>query len=82
MPVIIKNNYEEMSNEAAKIVADRLRKKPDLVLGLATGSTPLGLYKELIRMYKEEGLDFSKVTTFNLEFYKQSVELKKITENI
>ncbi|OGU30381.1 MAG: hypothetical protein A2057_12010 [Ignavibacteria bacterium GWA2_35_9] len=82
MPVIIKNNYEEMSNEATKIVADRLRKKPDLVLGLATGSTPLGLYKELIRMYKEEGLDFSKVTTFNLEFYKQSVELKKITENI
>ena len=82
MLVIIKNNYEEMSNEATKIVADRLRKKPDLVLGLATGSTPLGLYKELIRMYKEEGLDFSKVTTFNLEFYKQSVELKKITENI
>ena len=69
MPVIIKNNYEEMSNEATKIVADRLRKKPDLVLGLATGSTPLGLYKELIRMYKEEGLDFSKVTTFNLDEY-------------
>jgi glucosamine-6-phosphate deaminase len=69
MLVIIKKNYDEMSAEAAKIVADRLRKKPDLVLGLATGSTPLGLYKELIRMHKEEGLDFSKVTTFNLDEY-------------
>lgn len=69
MLVIIKKNYEEMSKEAAKIIADRLRRKPNLVLGLATGSTPLGLYKELIRMYNEEGLDFSKVTTFNLDEY-------------
>jgi glucosamine-6-phosphate deaminase len=58
-----------MSNEAAKLIADRLRKKPNLVLGFATGSTPLGLYKELIRMHKEEGLDFSKVTSFNLDEY-------------
>jgi glucosamine-6-phosphate deaminase len=69
MLVIVKENYDQMSKEAAKIVADRLRKKPNLVLGLATGSTPLGLYKELIRMHKEEGLDFSKVTTFNLDEY-------------
>jgi len=69
MLVIIKEDYNEMSNEAAKIIADRLRKKPNLVLGLATGSTPLGLYKELIRMHKNEGLDFSKVTTFNLDEY-------------
>lgn len=69
MLVIIKKNYDEMSREAAKIIADMLRKKPNLVLGLATGSTPLGLYKELIRMYNEEGLDFSKVTTFNLDEY-------------
>ena len=69
MLVIIKKNYEEVSSEAAKIVADRLRKKPNLVLGLATGSTPLGLYKQLIRMHKEEGLDFSKITTFNLDEY-------------
>jgi glucosamine-6-phosphate deaminase len=69
MLVIIKKNYEEISIEAAKIIADRLRKKPNLVLGLATGSTPLGLYKELIRLHKEEGLDFSKVTTFNLDEY-------------
>lgn len=69
MLVIVKETYDDMSKEAAKVVADRLRKKPNLVLGLATGSTPLGLYKELIRMHKEEGLDFSKVTTFNLDEY-------------
>jgi glucosamine-6-phosphate deaminase len=69
MLVIIKEDYDALSKEAAKIVADRLRKKPNLVLGLATGSTPVGLYKELIRMHKEEGLDFSKVTTFNLDEY-------------
>ncbi len=69
MLVIIKSNFDEMSKEAAKIVAQRIRKKPNLVLGLATGSTPLGLYKELIRMHQNEGLDFSKVTTFNLDEY-------------
>ena len=69
MLVIVKETYDLMSKEAAKLVADRLRKKPNLVLGLATGSTPIGLYKELIRMHKEEGLDFSKVTTFNLDEY-------------
>jgi glucosamine-6-phosphate deaminase len=58
-----------MSKEAARLVADRIRRKPNLVLGLATGSTPLGLYKELIRLYRNEGLDFSKVTTFNLDEY-------------
>jgi glucosamine-6-phosphate deaminase len=69
MLVIVKDNYDEISKEASQIVVDRLRKKPNLVLGLATGSTPLGLYKELIRMHKAEGLDFSKVTTFNLDAY-------------
>jgi glucosamine-6-phosphate deaminase len=69
MLVIVKDSYEEISKEGAQIVADRLRRKPDLVLGLATGSTPVGLYKELIRMHREEGLDFSKVITFNLDEY-------------
>jgi glucosamine-6-phosphate deaminase len=58
-----------MSKEAAGMVADLIRRKPNCVLGFATGGTPLGLYKELIRMHKEEGLDFSKVTTFNLDEY-------------
>jgi glucosamine-6-phosphate deaminase len=69
MRVIITKNYDEMSKEAAKIVVDLIRKKPKCVLGLATGSTPVGLYKELVRMHKEEGLDFSKVVTFNLDEY-------------
>ncbi len=69
MLVILKEDYDAMSKEAALIVVDRLRRKPNLVLGLATGSTPLGLYKELIRMHVDEGLDFSKVTTFNLDEY-------------
>lgn len=69
MLVIIKENYQEMSTEAAKQVASLIRKKPDCVIGFATGSTPLGLYKELIRMHKEEGLDFSKVVSFNLDEY-------------
>jgi glucosamine-6-phosphate deaminase len=69
MLVILKDDYEAMSKEAALIVVDRLRKKPNLVLGFATGSTPLGLYRELIRMHVHEGLDFSKVTTYNLDEY-------------
>ncbi len=69
MEVIIKETYEEMSKAAAKAVARVLNRKPNAVLGLATGSTPLGLYKELVRMHKEEGLDFSQVTTFNLDEY-------------
>ena len=69
MLVMIKENYDDMSKEAAKQVAALVRKKPDCVIGFATGSTPLGLYKELIRMHKEEGLDFSKITTFNLDEY-------------
>ncbi len=51
------------------MVAELVRKKPNCVLGFATGGTPLGMYKELIRMHKEDGLDFSKVTTFNLDEY-------------
>lgn len=69
MLVYIKRDYEEMSKTGAQIVAALLRKKPNCVLGFATGSTPLGLYRELIRMHQREGLDFSKITTFNLDEY-------------
>lgn len=69
MLLLIKDTFEDMSREAAKLIADRIHRKPNLVLGLATGSTPLGLYKELIRMHKEEGLSFAKITTFNLDEY-------------
>ena len=69
MEVIVKDNYEDMSKLAAQMIADLVRRKPNCLLGLATGSTPVGTYKELIKMHKEEGLDFSKVTTFNLDEY-------------
>lgn len=69
MEIIIKESYEDMSRAAAQVVAQTLNAKPNAVLGLATGSTPLALYKELIRMHKEEGLDFQRVTTFNLDEY-------------
>ncbi|MCG3155323.1 MAG: Glucosamine-6-phosphate deaminase 1 [bacterium] len=69
MLVHIKENYEELSATGAQIVAQLVRRKPDCVLGFATGGTPLGMYKELIRLHQYEGLDFSKVTTFNLDEY-------------
>ena len=65
----ITKDYDTMSELAAGIVAERLRKNPALVLGLATGSTPLGTYRALIRMHQKDGLDFSRVTTFNLDEY-------------
>lgn len=69
MEVIVENNYEEMSKIAAELIAELIKNKPNAVIGLATGSTPIGTYNELIRMHKEEGLDFSKVITFNLDEY-------------
>jgi glucosamine-6-phosphate deaminase len=67
--VHIKETYEQMSIDAARKVADVLNTKPNAVLGLATGSTPQGMYQELVRLHREEGLDFSQVTTFNLDEY-------------
>ncbi len=67
MLVLIKDDYRQISIEASLQVASQIKLKPDSVIGFATGSTPLGLYKELIRMHKEEGLDFSKVISFNLD---------------
>lgn len=69
MEVIIQRDYEQMSKTAAQIVVEVLNAKPNAVLGMATGSTPLGLYQELVRLHREEALDFSRVTTFNLDEY-------------
>jgi len=70
MFVKIERNYDAMSLKAAQIVAEVVRAKPNAVLGLATGSTPVGMYQALIRIAKDEGLDFSQVTTFNLDEYE------------
>lgn len=63
------NSYDTMSKLVAKIVAEQIINKPKMVLGFATGSTPLGMYRELVKLYKKSKLDFSKVTTFNLDEY-------------
>ncbi|MBQ6103407.1 MAG: glucosamine-6-phosphate deaminase [Kiritimatiellae bacterium] len=62
--------YAEISKVAAKIIARVLRAKPDCVLGLATGSSPIGTYDELVRMHREEGLSFARCTTVNLDEYR------------
>ena len=69
MEIIITANYEEMSKTSARLIAREIHRKHDLVMGLATGDTPIGTYKELVKLHKEEGLDFSKVKTFNLDEY-------------
>ncbi len=69
MEVIVTRDPDSAAQVAAGIVANLLGENPGCVLGLATGSTPLPLYRELIRRHREEGLDFSQVTTFNLDEY-------------
>ena len=71
--VVIVEAYEEIAQLIARRIADIIRQNDaagkDTVLGLATGSTPIGIYRELIRLHREEGLDFSHVVTFNLDEY-------------
>ena len=69
MLVEVYEDYEAVSRRAAEVVTNQIRRKPDSVIGFATGGTPLGLYKILIENHREFGLDFSKVTTFNLDEY-------------
>lgn len=69
MEIIIADSYPEMSRLAANVIERQLLRKPSSVLGLATGSTPVGMYQDLVRRHKEEGLDFSKIITFNLDEY-------------
>lgn len=70
MRVIIAKNYEDMSKKAAEFMAEFVNEKPNCVLGLATGGTPVAMYKELIKMNKEGKVDFSKATSINLDEYK------------
>lgn len=67
MRLIVVDDYLALSREAARFVARRLLAKPDLVLALPTGETPLGLYRELARLHREGLLDFSRATAFNLD---------------
>jgi glucosamine-6-phosphate deaminase len=69
MRVIIHDTEEQASQRAAQWIARLIRQKPSCVLGLATGTTVLPVYRELIEMHRGEGLDFSRITTFNLDEY-------------
>ena len=70
MKILKTKNYQDMSRKAANIISAQIIMKPDAVLGLATGSTPVGMYKQLIEWYKKGDLDFAKVTSVNLDEYK------------
>jgi glucosamine-6-phosphate deaminase len=69
MLVILKRDDEEISRQAAQLIASAVRRKPALVLGLATGSTMVGVYRHLVALHKQGALDFSRVVTFNLDEY-------------
>lgn len=69
MLVLIKHDLQEVSREAARIIANAVKKKPCIGLGLATGGTMLDVYQELARLHREEDLDFSRASTFNLDEY-------------
>jgi len=69
MLVLLKRDSEEISRQAAQLVAGAVRKKPELVLGLATGSTMVGVYKHLVELHKQGSLDLSRVVAFNLDEY-------------
>jgi glucosamine-6-phosphate deaminase len=69
MLLVLKASPEEVGREAARVVANAVRRNPAVRLGLATGSTMLGMYRELARLHREEKLDFSRVVTFNLDEY-------------
>ena len=69
MKLYIVKNEEEMSDLAAKMVSDKINSKPNTVLGLATGSTPEGMYKRLVELYEKGEVSFKEITTFNLDEY-------------
>lgn len=69
MKVIVVKDYEEMSLKAFEVMSEVVKNKPDAVLGLATGSTPIGLYKNMIKDHKENGTSYKAIRTVNLDEY-------------
>ena len=69
MRIIVCENYEEVSKKAAQMILSQVTLKPNSVLGLATGSTPIGMYENLVKLNKSGDIDFSEVRTFNLDEY-------------
>ncbi|CEP88059.1 glucosamine-6-phosphate deaminase [[Clostridium] sordellii] len=71
MRILVCKDYEEMSKKAAQLIASQVTLKSNSILGLATGSTPIGMYRDLVKMYEKGELDFSNIKTFNLDEYYQ-----------
>lgn len=69
MLVVLEKDSDELARQAARIIASAIRAKPTATLGLATGGTMVGIYKELVRLHQQDSLNFSQVTTFNLDEY-------------
>ncbi len=70
MTIIRAKDYQDLSRKAANMLSAQVIMNPSCVLGLATGSTPIGIYKQLVEWYQKGDLDFSKVKTVNLDEYK------------
>lgn len=70
MRIIVAKDYKDMSRKAANVISAQIITKPDCVLGLATGSSPIGLYDQLVEWYEKGDLDFSKVSSVNLDEYR------------
>lgn len=75
MNIIRAKDYQDMSRKAANIISAQIIMKPDCVLGLATGSTPVGTYRQLIEWYEKGDLDFSRVSTVNLDEYRGLIHI-------
>ena len=69
MKVIVTKNYDEMSAKAFEIMLGVVKANPRAVLGLATGSTPIGLYRNMVRDHKENGTSYREIRTVNLDEY-------------
>ena len=70
MRIIVAKDYKDMSRKAANIISAQIITKPDCVLGLATGSSPIGTYDQLVEWYEKGNLDFSEVSSVNLDEYR------------
>ena len=73
MKLIVTENYDELSKKAAEIIAGQMKEKSNSVLGLATGSTPVGTYKELVAMYKNGEIDFNRFGTVIIDGEEKEV---------
>ncbi|GJM58349.1 glucosamine-6-phosphate deaminase [uncultured Dubosiella sp.] len=69
MKIAVCENYDELSNKAFEVIKEQVVEKPDSVLGLATGSSPVGMYKDMIKDHKENGTSYKDVVTYNLDEY-------------